>query len=294
MAETSIPDVETSWNLVVEFDDLKLRSDTPRDQENIQVKTAVPCSTSPGMTAEYHEFCRTLSDGIIPLEDLHELVYKPLKNKYPDKFQGGSQAIEFYSVYALDGRKFYKKLSGKERDIAVQKDIFEQVKRRKQIEIYVQVLRFKLQTKLQELSLIKVSSDPAKVFVFEKVMKNIEMALDIRGLCSTTLKQLERLIETSWIIFFQLDVAKKRKKDHCSSLGYCCLNKCNFTRHTNDPSSKRMKRNPEKGGCASHSDVIGIDTGSENASAVSGEGITSSNVECSDSEESETSDWIVE
>lgn len=249
MAEASNTDAGKSWELIDVFDDLQLRNEAHVDQGNsMQCEGNDMTPKLPGMTAEYREFCcDTFHSGIVPIEDLHKLVYDPLKNKYPDKFLGKNQDVEFFSAYTVDGKRFYKKLSGKERDIAVQKDIFEQVKRRKVIEIFIQSLRFKIQTKQQDLSLFKPTCDPAKAFIFESLLKNVELAIDRGITCEATLKQLDRLIALSWILFFGEDVAKKRKKSECSNLKDSCLNKYNHTtRVASDQPSKRMKGNTKE------------------------------------------------
>lgn len=264
MAEASNTDTGKSWELIEVFDDLQLRNEAHVDQGNsMQFEANDLTPKLPGMTAEYREFCSdTFHSGIIPIEDLHKLVYNPLKNKYPHKFQGKNQDVEFYSVYTVDGKRFYKKLSGKERDIAVQKDIFEQVKRRKVIEIFIQNLRFKIQTKRQDLSSLKPRCDPAKAFIFERLLKNIEQAID-RGIsCETTLKQLDRFIALCWILLFGEDMAKKRKKSECSNLEHSCLNKYNHTtRVASDQSSKRMKGNTKE----SETNLSTVDTNSDEA-----------------------------
>lgn len=289
MTESYISDFGKPWELVEEFDELQLQSKTSVSQGSIVQYKANdpnpnPKPTLPGMTAEYREFCNSnLHAGIIPLEDLHKLVYNPLKNKFPDKFKGSNQDVEFYSVYTLNGKKFYKKLSGKERDIAVQKDIFEQAKRRKVMDINIQILRFKLEKKRQDLSLIKASCDPVKVFIFENSIKYIEMALDRDDLCNTTMKQLDRLIVFTWILFFEKDMAKKRKKIDLMNLGHGCVNKHNLTMHvTTDQSSKRMKGSPKE----AETNPPVNDRGSIAS--------CNSNDDHADSDETETSDWNVD
>ena len=290
MTEASISDTGKPWELVEGFDDLQLCSETSVSQEtNVPFKAndqnPNPSPTLPGMTAEYREllYSSSFREGIIPLEDLRKLVYNPLKTKYPDKFKGKNQEVEFYSVYTLNDKKFYKKLVGKERDIAVQKDIFEHAKRRKGIEIFIQGLRFKLQTKRQDLSFIKASCDPAKVFIFENSMKNVEIAFDRVNLSDTTLKQFDRFIELTWTLFFEKDMAKKRKEIDSSNLDHRCFNKYYQTDHvTTDKSSKRMKGNPKEAETNPPASVRGINTKS------------SSDDEHADPDETEASDWNVD
>ena len=282
-------DTEKPWELVEEFDDLELRSEASTVRgSDANLNSIDPSRKLPGMTAEYRQFCNNLSTTIVPLEDLQNRVYKPLKNKYPDKFRGGKQEIEFYSAYIVDGKKFYVKLSGKERDIAVQKDIYEQAKRRKFLEMQVQSVRFKLQTKRREFSSIKTSCDPAKSHVFEGLMKDIEMALDKGISCDTTVKQLDRLLEMSWILLFDKDMAKKRKNYAQNRPG-----NVNVPFHIiTDQSLKRVKGNPKE----ESSDVYPDDkcTKAANTPAAGKESTSNSSDDSSDSNRSDSTGWNIE
>jgi hypothetical protein len=257
------------------------------DQNSATEQKSYSCQKSPGMTAEYRELCKSLPDGIIPLKDLYELVYKPLKDQHPNKFKDVTQDVEFYSEYVLNGVKLYKKLCGKERDIAVQRDIFEQVKQRKEFEIRIQELRFKMQTKLQELSSIEASCDPAKVFIVENMMKNIQSAVDLGMLDDAMVIQLDRLIEIIWLIFFKNDTEKKRTNIH---LGYGPLKQSKFTSRTNEPSSKRMKGNCKENIVSRF--YASAKSSTENSTGSIG---TANSIDDdSGSEKSKTSDWIFE
>ena len=229
-----------SWELVEEFDVLRLENATTFDQgsSNIPCKANDPNPNLPGMTAEYRDFINcNLPSGIVSLEDLQKLVYIPLKQKYPEKFHGDRQDVDFFTAYTVDGKKFYRQLSGNERDIAVQKDVFEQAKRRKVIEMYIQSLRFKLLMKRQDLGSIKQRCDPANVYIFENLMESIEVAIDRGVSCEATLKQLDRFIVFSWILFFEKDMATKRKSIDSSQTTHVAY----------DQSSKRKKGNPREG-----------------------------------------------
>ncbi len=282
-------DIEKPWEQVEEFDDLELRSAASTVKgTDAKLKSIDPHRKLPGMTAEYRQFCNNLSTTIVPLEELQNRVYKPLKSKYPDKFRVGKQEIEFYSAYIVDGKKFYVRLNGKERDIAVQKDIYEQAKRRKFLDMQVQSVRFKLQTKRHKFSSIKTSCDPAKSLVFEGLLKDIELALDKGISCDTTVKQLDRLLEMSWILLFDKDMMKKRKNDAQNR-----PSNVNVPFHIiTDQSSKRVKGNPKEQSCDLYPDDKC--TGATNAPAV-GKGSTSnSSDDNSDSNRSDTTGWNIE
>jgi hypothetical protein len=161
------------------------------------------------------------------------------------------------------------------------------------------MLLFKVQTKLQELSSIKASCYPAKVLFFEKMIKSIEMAISMGISCDTTLFQLDRLIETCWLLFFKRDMEKKRKNNRCSRLADDPLSICNFTRHIHDPTSKRMKGNPKGDGNELLSDISCTRIVAETNTGTNVVGVEFVSAACSrdvhsDSEESGNSDWIIE
>ena len=168
MLDAFLTGIEKHRKLVKVFDRLNFSDEALMNLVNGQVKNSYSCSKLPGMTAEYRELCGKLPTGLVPLEDLQELVFKPLKDQYTAKFQGGSQDVEFYSVCFLNGKKMYKKLFGKERDIAVQKDIFEQIKCRKEIEITHQALRLKLHTALQDYLQLRQAVAMQQKFLFSR------------------------------------------------------------------------------------------------------------------------------
>lgn len=143
---------------------------------------------------------------------------------------------------------------------------------------------------------MKANCDPAKVLIFENMMKNIEMAVDMGSSCHTTVHQMNRLIENTWFLLFEKDIEKKRKNIRFSNCGYGPLNQFKSTGLTNDTSSKRMKGNPKEVDRALGSNVSFLADIHNVANTVGSEGTNGTNSinEESDTEGSETSDWIIE
>ena len=140
----------------------------------------------------------------VPIEDLEKLIYGPLKKAYSEEHDGEKKDIEFYQAFKRNGETVYKKLNKKERDIAVQKDLFEHSMRYQMVlKAYTQSLLFTMQTKRDAVSKIKASCDPAKVFVFESLMKGIETTIDEGISSKKTLMKFDQLVELSWKLLFK-------------------------------------------------------------------------------------------